>query len=153
MNFACADRTSDNAHGVLSESSGLVGTDDGGVCHCLTGTENTNEEFLVAICFMEKASTRVTASRRPSGMVTISSVTEIANICVKAMPFSLAVLQKWIRVKTEAVRGKTLTEWVPQYPTGRKSESCVTFADFKPIFSWLSPKRPTMSSRFHILFS
>ena len=27
----------------------------------------------------------------------------------------------------------------------------VTFSDFKPIFSRLSPKRPTMSSRFHTL--
>jgi len=27
----------------------------------------------------------------------------------------------------------------------------VMFSDFKPIFSWLSPKRPTMSSRFPIL--
>jgi hypothetical protein len=31
---------------VLSECSGFVGTNDGGVCHHLTRTENTDEKFF-----------------------------------------------------------------------------------------------------------
>ena len=59
--------------------------------------------------FMAKASARVTASGRPSGTVTTTSATEMMSMRVKAMPFSLAVLLKWVRVGTEVVRGKTLT--------------------------------------------
>jgi len=40
------DRTGDDAHDVLGEHAGLVGTDDGGVGHSLAGTEDVNEQSL-----------------------------------------------------------------------------------------------------------
>ena len=47
--------------------------------------------FSAVICFMAKASARVTARGRPSGTATMTSVTEMISIWVKVMPFSLAV--------------------------------------------------------------
>jgi len=79
--------------------------------------------FLAVICFMAKASARVTASRRPSRTATTTSVTEMVKIRVKVMPFSLAVLWKQVRAKIEVERGKTLTEQVLQYPAGQRSGS------------------------------
>ena len=40
------NRTSDDAHEILSKRAGLVGTNDGGVCHSLARAENTNEEVF-----------------------------------------------------------------------------------------------------------
>jgi len=40
------DGAGDDAHDVMGERSGLVGADNGGVCHRLTRTETTNELFL-----------------------------------------------------------------------------------------------------------
>ena len=42
------DGASDDAHDVLGERSGLVGADYGGVCHSLTRTKDTNEEFFLS---------------------------------------------------------------------------------------------------------
>ena len=86
------DRASDDAHDFLGERSGLVGADYGGICHRLTRTEDMNEEISSVIRFVAKASARVTASGRPSGTATTTSVTEMMSMRVKAMPFSLAVL-------------------------------------------------------------
>ena len=40
------DRTGHDGHDVLSERSSLVGADNRGVCHCLAGAEDTDEELL-----------------------------------------------------------------------------------------------------------
>jgi len=46
-----ADGAGDDAHDVLGERSGLVGADNGGVCHRLTRTEDTNEEIFLSHSF------------------------------------------------------------------------------------------------------
>ena len=99
------DGAGDGAHDILGERSGLVSADDGGVCHRLTRTEGANEEIFL-IRFVAKVSARVTASGKPCGTATTTSVTEMMS--VKAMPFSLPVLRKRVRVGTEVVKGKTL---------------------------------------------
>ena len=99
------DEAGDGAHDILSERSGLVSADDGGVCHRLTRTEGANEEIFL-IRFVAKVSARVTASGRLCETATTTSVTEMMS--VKAMPFSLPVLRKRVRVGT-VVKGKTLT--------------------------------------------
>ena len=40
------DRAGNDAHGILGEGPRLIGADDGGIGHGLTGTEDTNEEIL-----------------------------------------------------------------------------------------------------------
>ena len=47
---------------------------------------------MTSICSCGSTSARVTASKRPSGTATTTSVTEMMSMRVKAMPFSLAVL-------------------------------------------------------------
>ena len=46
------------------------------------------------ICCIVKSRARVTASGRPSGTATMTNVTEMIRIFVKAIPFSLGVLQE-----------------------------------------------------------
>ena len=81
------DRASDNAHDILGERPGLVGTNYGGVGHCFARTEDTD-----VIHFVAKARARVTASGRPSGTAKTTSVTEMIKMCVKVIPFSIGVL-------------------------------------------------------------
>jgi len=49
------DRASDNAHDVLCECPGFVGTNDGGVGHFLARTEGTNEEIFGGHPFRSKS--------------------------------------------------------------------------------------------------
>ena len=41
-----SNRSRDDAHGILGERAGFVGTDDRGVRHRLTGAENTDEKLF-----------------------------------------------------------------------------------------------------------
>ena len=41
-----SNQSRDNAHKILCKCVGFVGTDDRGIHHRLTGTENTNEKFF-----------------------------------------------------------------------------------------------------------
>jgi len=53
------DGAGDGAHDVLGERSGVSSADDGGVCHRLTRTENTNKEvFLTGHSFRGKSKHR-----------------------------------------------------------------------------------------------
>jgi hypothetical protein len=47
-NESCVNtnQASNDTHDVLSECSGFAGTNDRGVCHRLTRTENTDKEFF-----------------------------------------------------------------------------------------------------------
>jgi len=61
------DRTGDNAHDVLGERPGLVGTNNGGVGHCLARTKDTDEEVFGGHSFSSESEGKGDSERETFG--------------------------------------------------------------------------------------